>query len=412
MDKRLDKFLNNSGKSVDQLKFHWKTYPLNELGILRKGKGILKEQIIYNGLPCVRYGELYTTFNYKIENCISYIDNNVANDSTKISYGDILFAGSGETIDEIGKSAVYTGKITAYAGGDIIILSPNELVNSVFLSYTLETDHVKKQKRKLGQGQQIVHIYLNDIAKLTVILPPLSEQKAIAKLLSTWDEAINNCQLLIVNCQLRKKWLMQNLLTGKKRLKGFDGEWKEYHLGDFFIERSESGFYNLPLLSIGLNGVYPQSNSEKKDTSNDDKSKYKRICPGDIGYNTMRMWQGRSALSTIEGIVSPAYTIVTPTENSDSEFFSYLFKSPKMMNLFWRNSQGLVDDTLNCKYKDFAIVKSKLPRSKKEQTEIAKRLTTADQEIQILNQRIEKLKEQKKWAMQVLLTGKKRLNIK
>jgi type I restriction enzyme S subunit len=161
-----------------------------------------------------------------------------------------------------------------------------------------------------------------------------------------------------------------------------------------------------------LNGVYPQSNSEKKVTSNDDKSKYKRICPGDIGYNTMRMWQGRSALSTIEGIVSPAYTIVTPTENSDSEFFSYLFKSPKMMNLFWRNSQGLVDDTLNCKYKDFAIVKSKLPRSKKEQTEIAKRLTTADQEIQILNQRIEKLKEQKKWAMQVLLTGKKRLNIK
>jgi len=166
---------------------------------------------------------------------------------------------------------------------------------------------------------------------------------------------------MIAQKELRIKWLILNLLTGKKRLYGFDKNWQEYHLGELFSERNESRFFDLPLLSVGANGVYPQSGSTKKDTSNEDKSKYKRICSGDIGYNTMRMWQGRSALSSLEGIVSPAYTVLSPKENTDSLFFAYLFKTQKMMHLFWRNSQGLVDDTLNCKFKDFSIIKVNLP---------------------------------------------------
>jgi type I restriction enzyme S subunit len=408
MDKRLDKFLNNSGKSVDQLKFHWKTYPLNELGILRKGKGILKEQIIYNGLPCVRYGELYTTFNYKIENCISYIDNNVANDSTKISYGDILFAGSGETIDEIGKSAVYTGKITAYAGGDIIILSPNELVNSVFLSYTLETDHVKKQKRKLGQGQQIVHIYLNDIAKLTVILPPLSEQKAIAKLLSTWDEAINNCQLLIVNCQLRKKWLMQNLLTGKKRLKGFNGEWKKHCAGEIFRSVTVKGFADEELLSATQDrGMIPRTMLEGRVTMpTTGTESFKLVEAGDFVIS-LRSFQGGVEYSYYRGLVSPAYTVLKPRKPINEEFYKQYFKSNDFIGHLAIAVIGIRDGK-QISYNDFCTVKIPYP-SVAEQTAIDEVMQYADKEITLLKAKFEKLKEQKKWAMQVLLTGKKRL---
>jgi type I restriction enzyme S subunit len=175
-----------------------------------------------------------------------------------------------------------------------------------------------------------------------------------------------------------------------------------------FSERNERNNDGLSLLSIGQNGVYPQENSIKKDTSNSDKSKYKRICVGDIGYNTMRMWQGRSALSDLEGIVSPAYTIVIPEDDADSIFFSYLFKTPKLINLFWRNSQGLVSDTLNCKYKDFAIVKAILPK-RGEQIAIAQVLQVADKELNLLKSKTDKLREQKKGMMQQLLTGKKRL---
>jgi type I restriction enzyme S subunit len=204
---------------------------------------------------------------------------------------------------------------------------------------------------------------------------------------------------------------MQNLLTGKMRLKGFSGEWREVHLGEFFSERNETRHIELTLLSIGQSGIYPQDESIKKDTSNADKSKYKRICPGDIGYNTMRMWQGRSALSDLEGIVSPAYTVISPKENADSQFFAYLFKTPKLTHLFWRNSQGLVDDTLNCKFKDFSIVKVVLPQTREEQTTIARVLQIADQEISLLKSKADKLRKQKKGMMQVLLTGKVRLKL-
>lgn len=260
-----------------------------------------------------------------------------------------------------------------------------------------------------GNANQ-VSITLEDVFSFQLLIPPVIEQISIAACLSTWDSAIQKTTQFITQKERRKKWLMQQVLTGKRRLKGFEGEWIECNLGDVFEERVETGYNDLPLLSIGQSGIYPQAESVKKDTSNEDKSKYRRICPNDIGYNTMRMWQGRSALSQLEGIVSPAYTIVKPKKNADSLFFSYLFKTPRLTHLFWRNSQGLVDDTLNCKFKDFAIVKVHLP-VKKEQTAIAHILKTADLEIQLLKAKVEMMKEQKKGIMQVLLTGKVRLKI-
>ncbi len=308
----------------------------------------------------------------------------------------------------IGKAAISVEEISTNQGFKNII--PNDKkVDLEFLYYSIiNSEH---ELLRLGNGSTFLEVPKSDFEKFKIPLPPIPEQKAIAQVLSTADTAIHTTEKLIAQKELSKKWLMQQLLTGKKRLKGFGGEWKEVPLSEMFSERNETKYFDLPLLSIGQNGVYPQDESIKKDTSNDDKSKYKRICPGDIGYNTMRMWQGRSALSGLEGIVSPAYTVVTPKKNADSLFFSYLFKMPKMTNLFWRNSQGLVDDTLNCKYKDFSIVRAVLPQTKEEQTAIAQVLQAADKEISLLKAKAEKLREQKKGLMQQLLTGKVRLKI-
>lgn len=316
----------------------------------------------------------------------------------------IGLAGQGKT-----RGTVAMNMIELCTNQSVAAILPAPDFSEEYLYYNLDFRYDELRQLSTGDGGR-GGLNLNIINSVQIPLPPLSEQKAIAKVLSTSDAVIHATEKLIAQKELRKKWLMQQLLTGKKRLKGFGGDWKEVPLSEMFAERNETKYFDLPLLSIGQNGVYPQDESVKKDTSNEDKSKYKRICPGDIGYNTMRMWQGRSALSGLEGIVSPAYTVVTPKKNADSLFFSYLFKMPKMTNLFWRNSQGLVDDTLNCKFKDFSIVKVMLPQSKEEQTAIAQVLQAADKEISLLKAKAEKLREQKKGLMQQLLTGKKRLN--
>jgi type I restriction enzyme S subunit len=251
-----------------------------------------------------------------------------------------------------------------------------------------------------------------DVLDTPLIIPPLIEQQKIAKILSIWDKAIENQDALIAAKQKRKKALMQQILTGKKRFAGFEGRWKTYHLREVFDERNETGYVDLNLLSITREkGVIPRDEVERKDTSNDDKSKYLRICPGDIGYNTMRMWQGVSALSALEGIVSPAYTICTPKRNIDGKFAAYLFKTPPIVHLFLRYSQGLTSDTWNLKFHQFSEIKICIPEEIEEQQKIASVLSSADEEIETHQKQLSALKEQKKGLMQQLLTGKKRVKI-
>jgi type I restriction enzyme S subunit len=132
-------------------------------------------------------------------------------------------------------------------------------------------------------------------------------------------------------------------------------------------------------------GLIPRDQLSKRDTSNPDKSKYKRVTLGDIAYNTMRMWQGVSALSTLEGIVSPAYTVATPTDKISGHFAKHLFKYPPVVNLFHRHSQGLVDDTLNLKFDRFSKIKLAIPRDTDEQARIAGVLDVCDTEIKLLS---------------------------
>jgi len=388
----------------------WKICKLGDCCLAKGEYGINAPAVEFSDdLPTyLRITDIDDNGNYSTDKKVSVDDLNYK--QFVLKDGDIVFARTGATV---GKTYLYkpTDGMLVFAGFLIRFRTEEKLLIPQHLKYFTEVkfywDWVKTVSMRSGQPG----INAEEYASLKIPLPPLPEQKAIVRVLSTWDTAIHKTQQLISQKELRKKWLMQNLLTGKMKLKGFGGEWKETYLGEMFTERNETKCVDLPLLSIGQNGVYPQDESDKKDTSNKDKSKYKRICPGDIGYNTMRMWQGRSALSQLEGIVSPAYTVVIPKKNADSVFFSYLFKTSKMTNLFWRNSQGLVDDTLNCKFKDFCIVKTILPQTKQEQTVIAQVLQSADNEVNLLKAKAEKLRKQKKGLMQQLLTGKKRLKV-
>lgn len=274
--------------------------------------------------------------------------------------------------------------------------------------------------RSHGTSGSMKKLTKDEFLGITIPYPPFPEQRRIATILSTWDRAIDQVRALIEAKKKLKKGLMQQLLTGRMRFPEFGkpakkGElpegWRHTKLGECFDERDENDI-QLPLLSITAErGVIPRDEVERKDTSNADKGKYKRIVPGDIGYNTMRMWQGVSALSSLEGIISPAYTVCMPRKGINSLYFSYLFKQPKIISLFHRYSQGLVDDTLNLKYHHFAMVKVDYPASEKEQKKIATLLKVCDQEMTILEKEIEVMQTQKKGLMQKLLTGEVRVHL-
>lgn len=265
---------------------------------------------------------------------------------------------------------------------------------------------------KLSQGSTFEAISGSDIKNFSILVPTLKEQEKIAEILSTWDLAIEKQEQLIEKKKEFKKGLMQRLLSGEFRFKEFKDKWKTIKLGEAFKERKETGFVDLELLAITTaNGVVRRTEVDVKDTSSEDKTKYKRILPGDIGYNTMRMWQGVSGLSKYEGIVSPAYTILKPMDNINSLYMSYLFKVPKIINLFYRHSQGLVSDTLNLKYENFKDIKVCIPDSIEEQKKIADVFANCDKEIKLLEKELEALNFQKKGLMQRLLTGEVRVKV-
>lgn len=264
--------------------------------------------------------------------------------------------------------------------------------------------------QKLGGTR--TRLYFKNLEEYHMGIPPLPEQDRIAAILTTQDKVIELKEKLLAEKQRQKKYLCQQLLTGKKRLPGFNAKWQFEHLGKLFAERVETKREDLPLLAItGAQGIIPRSELDLKDNSSEDKSKYLRICVGDIGYNTMRMWQGVSAYSNHEGIVSPAYTILKPVDLINAKYFAYLFKMPEVVFLFYRFSQGLVDDTRNLKYDNFRRINVNYPMDKREQDAIVEHLSIADQEISLLKKSIDAEKQKKKALMQLLLSGIVRVKV-
>lgn len=194
-------------------------------------------------------------------------------------------------------------------------------------------------------------------------------------------------------------------LTPKLRFPEFRGDasgWESESLGRLFVNRQEKGFSDLPLLSVtDERGIIPQEEINRRDNSSSDKSKYLRVIPGDIAYNTMRMWEGRSAYVDRKGLVSPAYTVCQPQKGTHGKFFSYYFKTASLIEHFRKYSQGLVKDTLNLKYDKFACISVPSPLFA-EQQKIADCLSSLDGLIAAEGRKLEALRDHKRGLMQQL----------
>ena len=260
-----------------------------------------------------------------------------------------------------------------------------------------------KEQRKGGTRTRL---YYSALGEFELMIPTPAEQHRIASYLNNLDHLIALHQRKLEKLQNMKKSCLQKMFpkdgatVPEIRFSEFQGDWEERTLGSCFDERLES----LPdgeLLSVTIgSGIKKFSELDRHDNSNTDKSKYKRVCIGDIAYNSMRMWQGASGRSPYEGIVSPAYTVVKPIGDIDTQFFAYMFKKKEIIHLFEINSQGLTSDTWNLKYPAFSKIVVRVPRNVEEQSRIARFLLDLDELISCTEQEIEITKRMKKGCLQ------------
>ena len=199
---------------------HWEVRHLGRIGRFVKGGGGTKEDEREDGIPCVRYGDLYTYHRFFITASRACVAPDLAATVyTPIRYGDVLFAGSGETIDEIGKSAVNLIRGPACCGGDVIIFRPSIDAEARFLGYAADCSASVHQKACIGRGFTVMHIYSTDLKYMAVAIPPVPEQAAIVRFLDHADRRIRRYlsakQKLITLLEEQKQAIIHQAVTGQ-----------------------------------------------------------------------------------------------------------------------------------------------------------------------------------------------------
>lgn len=269
--------------------------------------------------------------------------------------------------------------------------------------------------RKLSNTGNQENLNADIIKTFSVMFPPIAEQTKIAEILTAQDKVIELKEKRFAEKQRQKKYLMQQLLTGKKRLPGFDGEWLSVAIGRFIHELDERTTCNNQheILSVTKNGIVRQYNHFNKQIASEDNTGYKILRRNNLAFSTMNLWMGSvDVLENYEiGIISPAYKVFSfDSKMMDTWFGKQFMRSEFMIWLYKSNSeQGASVVRRNLDLKALLSAKVKIP-ALKEQLAIATVLRAADKEIDLLRQDIEQEKQKKKALMQLLLTGIVRVN--
>lgn len=331
--------------------------------------------------------------------------------------GDILIC---RLADPAGRACVLPniGEIKMITSVDISIFRPNNgMVDRNFLVATFSTSNWFNEVRIKCGGSTRTRIARSKLGNIKFSLPPLPEQKAIAHVLGLMDTAINKNNQLIAKKELRKKWLMQNLLTGKKRSNGYENlKWKTKLLKEILIPISRPvskptvSFLALGIRSHGK-GTFLKYDFEPTKIEMDTLFVVRE---NDLIVNITFAWEGAIAIVKKEddgALVSHRFpTFTFNPETGIVDYFRHFILQPRFKYLLGLISPGGAGRNRVLDKKDFLKLEVKVP-SIEEQTAIAKVLQAADKEIQLLKTKTEKLKEQKKGLMQILLTGKKRLKV-
>jgi len=331
------------------------------------------------------------------------------------NYDDILMTRTGNT------GIVVTNVCGAFHNNFFLIDYKRDMADKDFLVEYLRTPRVQHVLLTKAGSSTIPDLNHKDFYSIELPVPPLPEQKKIAEILSTWDKAIETVERLIENSQQKKKALMQQLLTGKKRFPGFDEEWTEYRFYEVFerIKRKNTVGNENVLTISGQHGLVSQREYFNKSVASSNLSGYTLLHQGDFAYNkSYSKGYPYGAIKPLQqyesGVVSSLYLCFTliDQQHHSHDYMRHFFE----YGMFDREVYAIAQEgarnhgLLNVSVHDFFNAKLCIP-SLEEQRAIATIIYSAEKEIDNLNCQLELIKNQKKALMQQLLIGKKRVVI-
>ncbi len=288
-----------------------------------------------------------------------------------------------------------------------------------FKPYLFKHSDVKKRICQIATGISVLGVSKSNLSKLTLIIPTFDEQQKIASILKDWDFAIETTQNLIDKLKIRKKGLCQQLLTGKKRLKGFSDEWSEITLGDIaerITDKNEELDDTVVTISA-QRGFVKQEDFFNKRVASSTLSGYYLIKRGNFAYNkSYSSGYPMGAFKRLDdfdkAVVTTLYICFSVKDNIDSDFLLNYFEAGLMVKNLMRIAQegGRAHGLLNIGLKDFFDLKLIIP-TLEEQKAIANVLNQSDKEIECQEAYLKHLQLQKKGLMQQLLTGKIRVKV-
>lgn len=391
----------------------WKQYCLGELGKNKNGLNFHREDkgIKIRILGVRDFGNLSVLRDL---NALSEISMRfMPDDELLLKNGDIVFVRSNGSKELVGRNLlVYPqNEKVSFSGFCIRFrLSSDKITTAEYINLLLDNGVLKQKLQSENQGSNISNLNQSIIDNLQISIPCKGEQQKIVAILTTQDRVIELKEKRLAGKQRQKKYLMQQLLTGKKRLPGFSEEWKKVKIGSFIKEIDERSTVNnqYEILSVTKNGMVFQSSHFNKQIASENNVGYKVVRRGNLAFSTMNLWMG--SLDTLRicdtGIVSPAYKVFEFNQSLIVvNFVENYMKSAEMIWLYKANSeQGASIVRRNLDLQALLNSEVALPDIS-EQTAVAEVLSAADHEIDLLRQDIEQEKQKKKALMQLLLTG-------
>lgn len=392
----------------------WKQYCLGELGKNKNGLNFHREDkgIKIRILGVRNFGNLSVLRDL---NALSEISMRfMPDDELLLKNGDIVFVRSNGSKELVGRNLlVYPqNEKVSFSGFCIRFrLSSDKITTAEYINLLLDNGVLKQKLQSENQGSNISNLNQSIIDNLQISIPCKGEQQKIATILTTQDRVIELKEKQLAGKQRQKKYLMQQLLTGKKRLPGFYGAWsfpKAKELFQSVSDKDHNG--DLAVLSSTQDrGIVPRDEVDV-DIKYDACSlvNYKKVSKGNFVIS-LRSFQGGIEYSTYTGLVSPAYTVLSSRKEISDGYYKQFFKSTDYINRLNVAVYGIRDGK-QISYEDFGRLRIPNPPIK-EQDAIAEVLSTADHEIDLLQQDIEQEKQKKKALMQLLLTGIVRVKI-